>query len=214
MSINILADVTLQYPQLSDDQLLSQAKSGNQQAFGELCMRYNKMLKHKIFSIVRHQEDTEDILQETFLNAYKHLPTFRETSKFSTWLTKIGINASLMLLRKQRNLSRNPANEFETLDLRDPAPGPEQEYIRGQTFLTLWEAIQKLPPRARSVTDLYYGKERRLKEAAAILGITEATAKSRIRRARRMLRHSLTHQNADAVNHERPYRSPQVRLEL
>ena len=96
MSPNILADVTLQHPQLSDDQLLSQAKFGDQQAFGELCMRYKGMLRQQIFSIVRHQEDTEDILQDTFLSVYKHLHAFRETCKFSTWLIRIGINTSLM----------------------------------------------------------------------------------------------------------------------
>jgi RNA polymerase sigma-70 factor (ECF subfamily) len=93
MSTNTPADVTLQHPQLSDDLLLSQAKSGDQQAFGELCLRYNGILKRKIFSIVRHYEDTEDVLQDTFLSAYKHLHAFRETCKFSTWLIQIGIEA-------------------------------------------------------------------------------------------------------------------------
>jgi hypothetical protein len=55
MSTNILANLTLQHRQLSDDQLLSQAKSGDQKAFGELCLRYKGILKQKIFSIVRHQ---------------------------------------------------------------------------------------------------------------------------------------------------------------
>jgi Sigma-70 region 2 len=94
-----------QYPQLSDDQLLSQAKSGDQQAFSELCLRYKKMLKQRIFRIVRHPEDTEDVLQDTFLNAYRHLHAFRETCKFSTWLIKIANNVSLMLLRKRKRLS-------------------------------------------------------------------------------------------------------------
>ena len=78
-----------QYPQLSDDQLLSQAKSGDQQAFSELCLRYKEMLKQRIFRIVRHSEDTEDVLQDTFLNAYRHLHALRETCKFSTWLIKM-----------------------------------------------------------------------------------------------------------------------------
>jgi RNA polymerase sigma-70 factor (ECF subfamily) len=211
MSTNILANVTLQHRQLSDDQLLSQAKSGDQKAFGELCLRYNVMLKKKIFSIVRHQEDTEDVLQDTFLNAYKHLHAFRETCKFSTWLTKIGINTSLILLRKRRKLSEAPADEFETLRLRDPAPDPEQEYMTDQTFLTLRKAIQKLPPRTRVVMDLCYRKERRITEAAAMLGITEAAVKSRILRARRRLGRSLKQQNPDTLSPKRLERSPQAR---
>src|SRR6201987_3109846 len=210
MSTNILANVTVQHRQLSDDQLLSQAKSGDQKAFGELCLRYNGMLKQKIVSIVRHQEDAEDVLQDTFLNAYKHLHAFRETCKFSTWLTKIGINTSLALLRKRRRLSETPADEFETLRLRDPAPDPEQEYMTDRTFLTLRKAIQELPPRTRVVMDLYYRKERRITEAAAI-GITEAAVKSRILRARRRLGRSLKQQNPDTLSPKRPERSPQAR---
>jgi len=183
------------YPQLSDDQLLSQAKSGDQQAFSELCLRYKEMLKHRIFRIVRHAEDTEDVLQDTFLNAYRHLHAFRETCKFSTWLIKIAMNISLMLLRKRRRLSEIVSNEitedgrsFMAWAFRDPGPDPEQNYITGQTVLTLRKAIQRLPPAARSVMDLYFRQGRHLKETAATLGITEAATKSRISRARRMLK--------------------------
>jgi RNA polymerase sigma-70 factor, ECF subfamily len=152
-----------QYPQLSDDQLLSQAKSGDQQAFFELCLRYKEMLKLKIFKIVRHSEDTEDVLQDTFLNAYRHLHAFRETCKFSTWLIKIGMNTSLMLLRKRRRLSEIVSDEitqdgrrFVAWEFRDPGPDPEQNYITGQTVLTLRKAIQRLPPAVRGAMDLYY----------------------------------------------------------
>jgi RNA polymerase sigma-70 factor (ECF subfamily) len=106
-------------------------------------------------------------------------------------------------------VSETTANELETLELRDPAPDPEEEYIMDQKLLTLRIAIQKLPPPARSLVDLYYGKERRIKEAAAMLRITEATAKSRMLRARRMLRRALKQQNPDAVSHKRLERSPQ-----
>ena len=185
-------------PQLSDDQLLSQAKSEDQQAFSALCMRYKEMLKQRIFRIVRHSEDTEDVLQDTFLNAYRHLHAFRGSCKFSTWLIRIGINASLMLLRKRKGLSEIASDEitddglvFVAWQFRDPGPDPEQNYITAQAVLTLRKAIQRLPPGPRSVMDLYYRQECRLKEVAAMLGITEAAAKSRIMRARRMLRCSL-----------------------
>src|SRR5580700_7259222 len=131
-------------PQLSDDQLLSQAKSEDQQAFSALCMRYKEMLKQRIFRIVRHSEDTEDVLQDTFLNAYRHLHAFRGSCKFSTWLIRIGINASLMLLRKRKGLSEIASDEitgdglvFVAWQFRDPGPDPEQNYITDQTVLTL-----------------------------------------------------------------------------
>lgn len=187
-----------QYPQFSDDQLLFQAKSGDQQAFSELCRRYKGLLKQRIFRIVRHREDSEDVLQETFLSAYLHLNSFRGTCRFSTWVTKIGINASIMLLRKRRK-SLNTTSElvtddgwrFETWEFRDPQPDPEQCYIANQTLLALRNAIQRLPPRFRGVMDLHYGKEHRLKDTAETLGITETAAKARALRGRRMLRRSL-----------------------
>src|SRR4029077_17564719 len=84
------------------DQLLVQAQSGDQQAFVELCRRHSPMVKKRIFSIVRNQEDAEDALQDTLLKAYGHIDTFRRTCKFSTWLTSIGTNTALMILRKRR----------------------------------------------------------------------------------------------------------------
>jgi RNA polymerase sigma-70 factor, ECF subfamily len=183
-----------QYPQLSDDQLLSQAKSGDQYAFGELCMRYKGILKHRIFRILRHREDTEDVLQDTFLSVYKHLHEFRKACKFSTWMTKIGINTSLMLLRRKGRLPETTSYEFETREFLDPGPNPEQNCITGQTILKLQKTIQGLSPMMRNVMDLYYGKGSSAREAAAALGITEGAAKSRILRARHMLFRSMKKQ--------------------
>jgi RNA polymerase sigma-70 factor, ECF subfamily len=146
MNTHVHKDISQQQPQLSDDQLLSQARSGDRQALGELCMRHNVMLKNKISSILRHQEDTEDVIQDTFLSVYRHLHAFRETCKFSTWLIRIGINTSLMLLRKRKRLSETVTNEFDMLELQDPTPDPEQEYLTDQTRLALSRAIQELPP--------------------------------------------------------------------
>ena len=79
-----MSTVAVEHEQESDDDLLSDAKSGDHRAFEELCMRYRGMLKQSIFRIVRNQEDAEDVLQETFLSAYRHLDTFRGTCRVST----------------------------------------------------------------------------------------------------------------------------------
>jgi RNA polymerase sigma-70 factor (ECF subfamily) len=156
------------------------------------------MLKQRIFRIVRNREDAEDVLQETLLSAYRHLDTFRGTCRVSTWMMKIGINASLMLLRKRRSLPEmipehisDDGRRFDSPHFRDPGLNPEQRYMVDQTLRKLNAAVQLLPPRTRGLMDLYYRKERRVKDAAAILGITVATAKSRLLRARHTLRRSL-----------------------
>jgi len=152
----------------------------------------------KILRMVRHREDAEDVLQETFLRAYQHLHSFRGECKFSTWMMKIGINASLMWLRKRKFLLRTTCDvvtfDGQTVrerEFRDHKPDPEQRSISDQTHEQLSLAIQKLPPYLRSTIELRYGKECSMKDIAETLGITQAAAKSRMLRARNRLRRTL-----------------------
>jgi RNA polymerase sigma-70 factor, ECF subfamily len=108
MSTNVLLDFRSHHPQPSDDQLLSEARSGDGRAFAELCQRYTGLLKQRISRIVRHREDTEDALQEIFLNAYRHMHSFRGNCSFSTWMVKIGINTSLTLLKSVERCWNTP----------------------------------------------------------------------------------------------------------
>ena len=199
MSPQIFEHSVAQHSRVSDEQLLSRARSGDQIAFGELCLRYTGMLKQKIFGIVRNREDAEDVLQETLLSAYRHLDTFRGTCRVSTWIVKIGINRSLMILRKRRSMPEviseqvfEDGQRFESPEFRDPGLNPEQRYIADQRIDKLRSVMRRLPAHVRTVMDLYCVQELRLKDAAAILGITEATAKSRVLRGRNRLRRSLS----------------------
>jgi RNA polymerase sigma-70 factor (ECF subfamily) len=155
------------------------------------------MLTNSIYRIVRHPEDTEDVLQETFLKAYQHLQSFRGTCSFSTWLVAIGTNVSLMLLRRRKTLRKNTcdvvAKDGETLvmEQRDPTPDPEQRYMVYETSQKVNHAVRRLSPQLRRSLEMYYKSDLRLKDIAKIVGISEATTKSRILRARRALRRSL-----------------------
>ncbi len=197
MSTITLKHFGAQSSQQSDNQLLSEAKSGDQHAFAELCLRYRGMLMNRIYRIVRHTEDTEDVLQETLLKAYQHLQTFRGTCSFSTWLLAIGTNVSLMLLRKRKTLQKNTcdvvAEDGETLimEWRDTAPDPEKRYMMYQTSQKVNDAVRRLSPQLRNVLEMYYKSELPLKDAATIFGVSEGATKSRILRARQMLRRSL-----------------------
>src|SRR5579859_6921749 len=162
----------------SDNQLLSEAKSGDQQAFAELCLRYRGMLMTRIYRIVRHPEDTEDVIQETYLKAFKHLQSFRGACSFSTWLVAIGTNASLMLLRRRKALRKKTcdvvAEDGETLviECRDPAPDPEQRYMMYQTSQKVNRAVRRLSPQLRKSLEIYYKSEVCLKDVAKIVGIS------------------------------------------
>ena len=135
-------------------------------------------------------------MQETFLKAYQHLQTFRGASSFSTWLVAIGTNMSLMLLRRRKSLRKYSCDvvteDGETLVMEcpDPAPDPEQRYMKVQTSQKVNHAVSRLSPKLQHLLEMYYKSELRVKDVAKVLGISEATTKSRILRARGKLRRS------------------------
>jgi RNA polymerase sigma-70 factor, ECF subfamily len=182
----------------TDDDLINAAQSGDHQAFGELCRRYSPLAKKKILRIVRNEEDAEDAFQDTLLRAYTHLGTFRRSCKFSTWITAIGVNSALMLLRKRRVrketyplLGTSDSGAPEEREHVDPSLGPEAMLLRQQAILLVRREVQKLRPSLRSILDQYYGSENSVEELARTLGISPGAAKSRLLRGRVKLRSSL-----------------------
>ncbi|WP_396127305.1 RNA polymerase sigma factor [Acidicapsa acidisoli] len=183
---------------VSDDDLITAAQGGDQQAFVELCGRHSSIVRNKILRIVRNQEDAEDALQDTLLRACMHVTSFRRSCKFSTWLTAIGVNSALMIMRKRRVRRETFActNSLDTgiVELQqfvDRSPGPEGICLKQQTILLVRREVEKLPPRLRSVVNHYYGSECSLEETAKAQDISLAAAKSRLLRGKVRLRSSL-----------------------
>jgi len=148
--------------------------------------------------MVQNQEDAEDVLQDTLTSAFRHLACFRAKSTFRTWITTIAINSSLMLLRRRRNhretgfgLATTNGNEFEAWEATDPLPNPEQLYAKRQAGHKLAQAVKMLPPGFRLLVESVHQNGVRLGDAANAIGITQAAAKSRLLRARRLLRRRL-----------------------
>ncbi len=184
--------------EVSEDDLITAAQRGDQQAFVELCKRHSPMVKKKILRIVRNQEDAEDALQDTLLRAYTHMPSFRRSCKFSTWLTTIGVNSALMIMRKRKVRREAYAGsrglDTGTVELREPvdrSPGPEGIYLKQQSILLVRRHVERLPPNLRSVVNHCYGSDCSLEEAAKAQEISLAAAKSRLLRGRVRLRSSL-----------------------
>jgi len=189
---------SLNYRQASDEDLLAAAKVSDERAFAELSGRYRTPIHNTIFRIVRHQEDAEDVVQETFLKAYVHLEHFRGTCRFSSWLTRIAINSALMLLRKRRTRSEVSCDQRGTeerrwvvSELRDSHPTPEQAYEKHQGLEILSRAITRLSPPYRSVMVHYLAHNQSLQQIADTFGITLSATKSRLLRARLNLRSTL-----------------------
>src|SRR5215469_18453633 len=146
----------LDYREASDEELLAAARSSDKSAFAELSDRYRKSIHNTASRIVRHREDTEDVVQDTLFKAYIHLKHFRGTCRFSSWLTSIAINSALMLLRKRRSRSEISYDQrgtedrtWETCEFPDPSNAPEQIYERRQALDILSRAVTRLPPTYR-----------------------------------------------------------------
>jgi RNA polymerase sigma-70 factor, ECF subfamily len=179
----------------ADGDLILAAQSGDHEAFAELCRRHAQTARRRILAIVRHQEDAEDAMQETLLSAYSNLTRFRQSCKFSTWITAIGINAALTVIRKRkcrRESDIEPDSpDDQAWDIVDREPDPERRMAKEQIVLLLQKELHGLPPKMQAVVASYYGHDHSLQEAADALGISIAAAKSRLIRGRRRLRSSL-----------------------
>src|ERR1700685_2084410 len=145
--------------QTNDDfDLVQASRIGDVAAFEQLMKRYDRTLLRIAQSVTRNREDSQDVVQETFLKAYQHLGDFRGDSKFSTWLIRITLNESLMKLRK-RNLTKEVSvdQDFEAeeylipREIADWHPNPEQLYSGSELRDILTRTLEELVPVSRAV---------------------------------------------------------------
>jgi RNA polymerase sigma-70 factor, ECF subfamily len=180
--------------------LVTEAKNGQYEAFEELVNRYEKKIYRLGLRLTGNKEDAEDVLQETFLKAYEHLPDFRQDSRFYTWLVRIAVNEGLMRLRKLRSDKSEPMEDMVSGDgqvtpreFRDWKPNPEQSMQQKEMEELLMKAAQALPPSLRTVFLLRDMEELSTEEAANLLHLTTGAVKARLFRARMQLREELSH---------------------
>jgi RNA polymerase sigma factor (sigma-70 family) len=147
------------------------------------------------YRITRNRQDAEDAVQECFLNAFLHLKNFDGRSRFSTWLTRIAMNAALMKLRKNHASREVPIGvSVETSELcsehqvSDFSPNPEELCTKSEREATLRDAIAKLRPSIRKALEIHKLQERSLEETATVLGISVGAVRARVFHARAALR--------------------------
>ena len=179
--------------------LVHACKSGNAAAFEELVKRYDTKLFRIAQHITHNREDAQDAVQEAFLKVFRKLTQFQENSKFSTWLTRITVNESLMKLRKQRHTKEfSIDNNFEsedrspTSELTDWARNPEELYRGFELRNILRSELQELQPGLRVVFVLRDIEGLSTEETAEVLESTPVAVKARLWRARLKLRERLS----------------------
>lgn len=178
-----------------------------QQHFGETRERLDEvLLAHHprlfwhAFRILGNREDAEDALQDAFLSAARHFDKFEGRSKVSTWLTRVVINAALMVRRGKRSahetslehlLSSEDPGSLEIVD--DRRPGPEQACASSEIGALITEQFNQLSPALRSAFQLHHINGESCEEARRNLGITAYAMKSRVSRAKRRMASKLNH---------------------
>lgn len=182
---------------LNYQELLKAACTGEASAFERLCAPTKARMYQTLHRITKNHEDAEDALQESLLSAYMNLHRFDGRSSFSTWLTRIGINAALMTLRKKRTrreLSIEGAGDdgekSAYFEAPDHAPNPEERFARQEREVMVREAVRSLRPTIRKALELGQMQEKSMRETAQMLGISVAAAKARLFHARAALRKS------------------------
>ena len=179
--------------------LVAQARQGDSTAFNELAERYQRNIFRLAQNITQNREDAEDVLQETFLKAYEHLPDFHGDSKFYTWIVRIAVNEALMKLRKRKWDKTvwldEPVDTGEDSVAREIAvweDNPEQRYAKEELHEILDKAVNGLAPPYRTVFVLRDMEGLSTEETAEALDLSVPAVKSRLLRARLQLRDKLT----------------------
>lgn len=176
--------------------LVTAAKLGDSRAFEELVARHERRAFATAHRITGNREDAEDVVQESFHKAFRHLAKFEEKARFSSWLTRIVMNEAYMLLRQRRRMMAIlPQNPEEAESGPDPFvdrnPSPEESYWRRERKELLTKAVNRLRPAIREAILVRDLEERSVEETAHFLGTSPGAVKARLFHARRMLRRRL-----------------------
>lgn len=188
-------------PQLEarEAELIKRVCAGECDAFVELVHPYERLVYLTAISVLRNPADAEEVAQEAVLKAFSGLPRFRAESKFSTWLVQITYNEARMKLRKDRQHlydsidsgQQDPEGDYWPKDFADWRPIASELLENNEVRKALQNAINSLRPAYREVVILRDVQNLSIKDTAAVLGIPEGRVKTRLHRARLLLRDAL-----------------------
>ncbi len=172
----------------SEAELITKAQNGERNAFSELVCIHAQGVRNVIYRMCGDPQIAEDAAQETFIQAWKHLPSYRPQTSLRNWLYRIAVNAATDLLRKEKHIL---PNALEDLQLRDPQLGPEALFFEEERMALIQKAILSLPEASRVVLVLREYEGMSYHEIADALDIPVGTVMSRLNYARKSLKDKL-----------------------
>ena len=170
-----------------DAPLVARARRGDLEAFASLVERYQRPLTAKALANVRHVQDADDLVQETFMRAFKGLASFREDTRFGPWLYRILRN--LVIDRSRRTCREVGGAEEMAARIEADAPTPEMEMLSQELAKRIDQALAEMPEgRQKQIFRLRFEKGLPIKEIASRLGLHSGTVKVHLFRSSRRLR--------------------------
>ncbi len=177
----------------SDEALADRARAGEPAAFELLMRRNNRRVYRTIRAVLRDGAELEDAMQDAYVSAFTHLDQFHGAARWSTWLCRIAFHEALARVRHQRRFVSIDATNEDDMEHSAKAPSIDPERLAGDRELArvLENAIDRLPDIYRAVIVLRQIEGLNVAEAAAVLDVTEEVVKTRLHRARGLLRDAL-----------------------
>lgn len=179
--------------EISDEEVVRRVVAGERELFELLLRRYNQRIYRAVRAVLRNTEDTEDVMQQAYVSAYRFLHQFEGRAGFATWLTKIALREAAARNRKTISLRVVPelGGENTMNDFPEPSPDPEARAVATDLMQHVEAEVAALPEAYRSVLLMREVEGLSTEETAACLEISTDLVKTRLHRARTMLRDAL-----------------------
>lgn len=171
----------------SNEELIEKCKAGDSRSQYLLYKTYSKAMYNICIRMVPNTEDAEDLLQESFIAAFRNIKKYRGESTFGTWLRRIVINKCISFIRKKKISFLYPESE-QLAAFEDNGPGDLMQSI---PLESIHQSIKELPDGARIVLNMFLLEGYKHKEIAGLLNISESTSKSQYHRARILLKEKI-----------------------
>jgi RNA polymerase sigma-70 factor, ECF subfamily len=190
MTTGTSSAVALDATEQKDADIIQHVLQGNTAMFELLMRRYNERVYRAARAIVRNEQETEDVMQQAYVNAFTHLRQFNGSAQFATWLTRIAINEALARVRRQTRHQAfdDELSNVEPFMLSQSAENPERQAFTSELRALLECSIDTLPDGMREVFVLRDVEGLSTTEVAECLGVTEDVVKTRLSRGRAALR--------------------------
>lgn len=194
---------------LEKRELMIKMKNGDDQAFDEVYRSYSGKLYRMALFITGNRNDSEDVLQETFVKCYLHRGELKDPERFESWIYQILVRTAWKMEKKKKNTGEVSFEEMlETDEGRssslgqrlsaDDSMGPLESVLQKEVSREICDAVNRLDIRYRTVILLYYYNGLGIREISQVTGVFQGTVKSRLNKARKLLRESLDHHEEDS----------------